>query len=79
MYGMAKHGVINADFMLESNGEGLLLFARVEPWLADYRSQVNAMAFRNAEWVATETATGKAIMERFRKRVQQHTSPAGGR
>ena len=79
VYGMAKHGVIHAEFMLESNGEGLLLFARVEPWLADYRAQVNAMAFRNAEWVATETETGKAIMERFRKRVQQHATPAGGR
>ena len=79
VYGMAKHGVIHADFMLESNGEGLLLFARIEPWLSEYRAQVNATAFRNAEWVATQTTMGKAIMERFRKRVAQAGQPAGGR
>jgi len=70
VYAMAKHGVIHADFMLESNGEGLLLFARFEPWLADYREKVNPLAFRNAEWVATQTAMGKTLMERFRRRVQ---------
>ena len=69
-YGMARHGVIHADFMLESNGEGLLIFSRVEPWLAEYRAQVNPIAFRNAEWVAKETEMGRMILERFRKRMQ---------
>lgn len=69
-YAMARHGVMHADFLLESAGEGLLLYARVEPWLADYRAQVSALAFRNAEWVANETEMGRLIMERFRKRVK---------
>ncbi|HEX4933982.1 MAG TPA: hypothetical protein VFV33_12425, partial [Gemmatimonadaceae bacterium] len=60
----------HADFMLESNGEGLLLFARVEPWLAEYRAQVNPLAFRNAEWVAQETEMGRLIADRFRARVR---------
>ncbi|MEO6446024.1 MAG: hypothetical protein ABIZ91_13715 [Gemmatimonadaceae bacterium] len=71
VYAMAKHGVIHGDFMMESNGEGLLLFARVEPFLAPYREQVNAAGFRNAEWVATETEMGRKIMDRFRPRVQK--------
>lgn len=71
VYAMARHGVIHADFMLESNGEGLLLFARVEPHLAQYREQSSPLAFRNAEWVARETEMGRQIMERFRKRVRQ--------
>ncbi len=70
-YAMAKHGVVNGDFMMESNGEGLLLFARIEPFLAEYREQVNATGFRNAEWVASETAMGRQIMARFRPRVQK--------
>jgi hypothetical protein len=79
VYGMARHGVIHADFMMESNGEGLLLFTRIEPWLAELRAQGNPLAFRNAQWVATETEMGKRIAERFRARVQALLNPAGGR
>lgn len=71
-YAMAKHGVIHTDFLLESNGEGLLLYTRVEPWLEEYRAQVNANGFRNAEWVATHSEMGRTIAERFRKRMQAH-------
>ncbi len=69
-YAMARHGVMHAEFMLESNGEGLLLYSRIEPWLAEYREQVSPLGFRNAEWVATETIHGRLIAERFRKRMQ---------
>ncbi|MCC6774790.1 MAG: hypothetical protein IT360_26690 [Gemmatimonadaceae bacterium] len=69
-YAMARHGVMHADFMLESTGEGLLLYARVEPWLAEIRAQGNPLAFRNAEWVANETEMGRLIMERFRARIR---------
>ncbi|HEY0928841.1 MAG TPA: hypothetical protein VGE27_02885 [Gemmatimonas sp.] len=75
-YAMAKHGVIHTDFMLESNGEGLLLFSRIEPWLEEYRTQVNANGFRNAEWVATNSEMGRAIAERFRKRMQAQLAAA---
>ena len=75
-YAMARHGVMHADVMLESNGEGLLVFSRVEPWLAAYRAQVNPIAFRNAEWVATETEMGRLIAERFRKRMQAQLAAA---
>ncbi len=69
-YAMARHGVVHSDFLLESNGEGLVLYSRVEPWLAEYRAQVNPTAFRNAEWVVTKTEVGAALADRFRKRTQ---------
>lgn len=69
VYSMARHGVIHADFLVENNGEGLLLFARVEPHLATIRAASNARAFRNAEWIATETEMGRTVMEGFRARV----------
>ena len=75
-YAMARHGVMHADFMLESNGEGLLIFSRIEPWLAEYRAAVNPIAFRNAEWVAKETEMGRLIAERFRKRMQAQLDAA---
>lgn len=71
VYGMARHGVIHVDFLLESNGEGLLLFARVEPYLAQIREQTSPRAFRNAEWIAGSGELAAAIMATFRGRVQK--------
>ena len=78
-YAMARHGVMHADFMLESNGEGLLLYSRIEPWLDEYRAQVNPIGFRNAEWVAKETEMGRMIAERFRKRMQAQLAAAAAK
>lgn len=68
-YAMAKHGVIDAEFMMESCGEGMYLFAKVRPYLERYRSEVSPLAFQNAEWVATNTKRGHFLSERFAKRV----------
>lgn len=76
-YGMVRHGVVHAEFMMESNGEGLLLFSRVEPWLAELRAATSPMSFRNAEWVATETEMGKTIAARFRARMQATLAAKG--
>jgi hypothetical protein len=32
VYGFAKHGIVHPDFWLESNGEGLFVFAKVAPF-----------------------------------------------
>ncbi|HJU88033.1 MAG TPA: hypothetical protein VJ672_01490 [Gemmatimonadaceae bacterium] len=69
-YGMARHGIIHADYMVEFCGEGLLLFAKIEPYLAEIR-KTQPRAFVNAEWVATTTDMGKRIMESMRKRVKE--------
>ncbi|HEV8364180.1 MAG TPA: hypothetical protein VGQ52_11735 [Gemmatimonadaceae bacterium] len=68
-YAMAKHGVIDGEFMMESCGEGLYLFAKVRPYLERFRNEVNPLAFQNAEWVATNTKRGQFLTERFAKRV----------
>jgi len=69
VYGMAKHGIIHADFLLESNGEGLLLFARVEPYLPALRKASSPRTFQNAEWIVIHSDLGKTLMEHFRARV----------
>jgi hypothetical protein len=69
VYSMARHGVIHAEFLVENNGEGLFLFARVEPYLAQIREASSPRAFRNTEWVARQTETGRTMMEGFRARV----------
>jgi hypothetical protein len=69
VYSMARHGIIHGDFLAENNGEGLFLFARVEPFLAQIRAASNPRAFLNAEWVASETQMGRTVVETFRARV----------
>jgi len=73
-YGMAKHGVVHTDFLLDSAGEGLFLLARVEPYLAEFRQAFSPRAFANAEWVATHSELGQQLMAHFRNRVQQATA-----
>jgi hypothetical protein len=68
-YGMVKHGIVNAGYFLESNAEGFFLFAKVHPYLDAYRRDVNALAFRNAEWVATQCEPGRAVYSNIQARV----------
>lgn len=69
VYSMARHGIINPDFLVENNGEGLFLLARVEPYLADIRAASSPRAFRNAEWIARETEMGRITIDMFRSRI----------
>jgi hypothetical protein len=69
VYGMAKRGVVHLEFLLESNGEGLLLFARVEPYVAAIRAATSPRAFQNAEWMASSCDLAKSIMTTFRGRI----------
>jgi hypothetical protein len=68
VYGMMKWGVLHPDFALESTGEGMVLYAKMEPYLAEVRAQKTGVQLNNAEWVATQTDAGKQLMERLRPR-----------
>ena len=68
VYGMMKWGILHPDFALESTGEGLVLYAKMEPYLAEVRAQRTGVQFNNAEWVATHTEAGRKLMERLRPR-----------
>jgi hypothetical protein len=70
VYGMVKWGILHADFMMESSSEGLLVYARVEPWVAQIRAE-NPSYFVNAEWIATNSDSGRRALERYRARVKR--------
>lgn len=70
-YSLVKHGTLNADLAMESNGEGLLLLAKVWPWLDRIRAEINPRAFRNAEWVATQTDAGKYVFGLLQARIEK--------
>jgi len=71
VYGTVKHGIVNADYFMESAGEGMFLFARVAPYLDELRRDVSPVAFQNAEWVAKNSATGQRMFAMFTARVQK--------
>jgi hypothetical protein len=71
VYGMVRHGIVHPEYFVENNGEGMLVFAKIAPHLEAYRRDYGATAFRNAEWVARETQTGRTLLERFQARVRK--------
>ncbi len=71
VYGMARHGVVHPEFLLESNGEGLFLFAKVQPYLAKIREATSPRAFQKAEWIATQIDLGRTLLQFFRGRVEK--------
>lgn len=72
VYGMARHGIVHAEYMADSaGGEGLILLAKVHPWLAEIRETAGARFLQSTEWVATRTTIGQAIFARQRDRVEQ--------
>jgi len=70
-YGIVKHGIVNPEYFLESNGEGFFLFAKIAPFLEAYRREVSPAAFRNAEWVGTQCPPGRALFENIQARVRK--------
>jgi hypothetical protein len=71
VYGTVKHGIVNADYFMESAGEGMFLFARMAPFLEEFRRDVSPVAFQNAEWVAKNTPVGQRMFAMFTARVQK--------
>jgi hypothetical protein len=77
-YSFVKHGVLNADILMETGGEGLFVFSKVSPWSTEIRSELNPRAFVNAEWLATETEPGRQVFARFAaraKKIREQTAP----
>jgi hypothetical protein len=73
-FGMARHGVIHAEFLAENCGEGLWFYARVERFVEELRKTTSPRLYMNAQWVANHTEFGKEIMPRYRARIEAMTA-----
>ena len=78
-YGMARHGIVNPDYLVETTSEGLLVFAKFQPWLAEFRAAASPRAFRYAEWIATSCEEGRTVFARYRERVESRLKGTGAR
>ena len=61
VYGMARHGIANAEYLTENNGEGLFFFAKIAPYLDQIRKDGSPRAFQNVEWATTGSETGRQM------------------
>jgi len=68
-YGFARHGILPADFLAENAGEGLFLYAKIEPHLKAFRKTLSPTAFRNSEWLVKKSPVAQQRMKLFRKRI----------
>jgi hypothetical protein len=71
VYGMVRHGIVHAEYFLETNGEGLFVFAKLAPHLERLRTEHTPNVLRNAEWVARECPPGQKIFETVSARVRR--------
>ncbi|MBM3978360.1 MAG: hypothetical protein FJ299_15405 [Planctomycetes bacterium] len=76
VYGLARHRIVHPEFLVENNGEGLLLYAKVRPYVARYRQDFSPFAFQNAEWAAEQTERGRALIVLFEKRIAAQLAAA---
>jgi hypothetical protein len=71
VYGMARHGIVHTDYLVENSAEGLNLFSRFEAYLPALRERLSPTFLQNAEWVVKNSAVASETMKRMRARVQQ--------
>ena len=77
VYGIVRHGIVSPGFFLESNLEGLFLFAKVEAHVEEMRKATTPLAFKNAEWVAKACPEGRQLFEGSRARVKKLVAARG--
>jgi hypothetical protein len=77
-YSMARHGIVNPDYLAETSGEGLFVYAKFEPWLKELRTAGSPRYFLNTEWLATHCEMGRTLMSGMRPRIAQMTAARRG-
>ncbi len=77
-YSMARYGIVNPDYLADTSGEGLFVFAKFEPYLEELRKAGSPRYFLNTEWLATQCEMGRSIMAGLRPRIVQMTAARRG-
>ena len=70
VYSFARHGLCNPDFLVENNGEGLFLFAKIQPFLEEFRKENSPTAFQSTEWISQNCEVGKKRFAMIQSRVK---------
>jgi hypothetical protein len=66
---LVKLGALSLDLFAENCGEGLLLYAKVQPHIERLRKEYSPTAYLNMEWVVTHSREAAKRLEIMKKRV----------
>jgi hypothetical protein len=69
--GFVVNGAIDAKMFDESNGEHIIAFGKIEPFLADLRQMFGPNAFKNLEQVCLAAPGGIERVRQTRERMRQ--------
>ena len=68
-FGLARRGAVHPELLMDWCGEGIFLYAKLEPFLSEFRERVSPTAFANTEWAVEKTEAGRAKFEQIRARL----------
>lgn len=77
---LVVHGAIDAGMFAESNGEHVLVFAKIEPFLADLRREMgNPRMNANLEKVVRSMPNAEQVLKAMRDRLAAMAQAAAAR
>jgi len=65
VYGFARQGLCNADFLVQNNAEGLFFFVKIKPYLEQLRKDAPMPVFQNTEWISQNCENGRKYSTLF--------------
>ncbi|HZS48449.1 MAG TPA: hypothetical protein VFC63_25495 [Blastocatellia bacterium] len=78
VFGMAKNSIVNTEYLMESSAEGLLTYAKIVPYLEQFRKDFFPTAFQNAEWIVAHSDRAKYLLKSFENRLKDMAAAAKG-
>ena len=71
---LANHGAIDATMFNDANGEHVFIYAKLQPYLAEYRAKMGAPAYlAHVEQLVTGSPEGLAKLEGVKRRIAAMT------
>lgn len=68
---MVNHGAIDADLFNETAGEHFMIFAKIQPFLAEFREKMQSPeAFKNLEKVIMDSPNGAERLAKTQERLK---------
>ena len=75
---LVNHGAIDEEMFRDANGEYLVVFAKLEPFLAQYRETVGAPQYlQQLERLVARMPDAQARLAAVRERIQKMTARTG--
>lgn len=68
-YGLARRGAVHPELLMDWCGEGIFLYAKLHPFLEEFRERLSPTAFSNTQWMVENTEGGRVKFELHSKRL----------